>query len=103
MTGLGTSQRRRADGGRAPERQRTWRLWPPEISFDSAALKARTRGTAAAVTPAALWRNHRLFTVAVLLSVLPRIVAALGFKPALLIQDSFSYMKEGVQIGRAHV
>jgi hypothetical protein len=32
----------------------------------------------------------------VLLSLLPRIVAALGFKPALLIQDSFSYMKEGV-------
>jgi hypothetical protein len=96
VTGLGTSQRRRADGGRAPERQRSWRLWPPEISWDSAALKARTRSTAAAVTPAALWRNHRLFTVVVLLSLLPRIVAALGFKPALLIQDSFSYMKEGV-------
>ena len=96
MTGLGTSQRRRADGGRAPERQRSWRLWPPEISFDSAALKARTRGAAAAVTPAALWRNHRLFTAAILLSLLPRIVAALGFKPALLIQDSFSYMKASV-------
>ena len=96
MTGLGTSQRRRADGGRAPERQRSWRLWPPEIAWDPAALKARTRSAAAAVTPAALWRNHRLFTVAVLLSALPRIVAALGFKPALLIQDSFSYMKEGV-------
>ena len=31
-------------------------------------------------------------------SVLPRVVAALGFKPALLIQDSFSYMAEGVHL-----
>jgi hypothetical protein len=33
--------------------------------------------------------------VAACLSVLPRIVAALGFSPALFIQDSFSYMQEG--------
>src|SRR4029077_15799374 len=45
-----------------------------------------------------LWRNHRLFTVAVLVSVIPRVIAALGFKPALFIQDSFSYMKQSVQL-----
>jgi hypothetical protein len=98
VTGLGTSQRRGADGGSAPERQRNWRLWPPEISWDAGPLAARARGTASSVTPAALWRNHRLFTIAALLSLLPRIVAALGFSPALLIQDSFSYMGEGVHL-----
>jgi hypothetical protein len=98
VTGLGTSQRRGANGGSAPERQRNWRLWPPEISWDAGPLTARARNTAASVTPAALWRNHRLFTVAALLSLLPRIVAALGFSPALLIQDSFSYMGEGVHL-----
>ena len=98
MTGLGTSQRRDADGGSTPERQRNWRLWPPQISWDAGPLAARARGAASSVTPAALWRNHRLFTIAALVSLLPRIVAALGFKPALLIQDSFSYMKQSVQL-----
>jgi hypothetical protein len=88
----GTSQRPEA----APEPERGWRLWPPEISWDGFdRMVARARAGAAGLTPAALWRNHRLFTVAACLSVLPRIVAALGFKPALLIQDSFSYMQEG--------
>ena len=32
------------------------------------------------------------------MSVIPRVIAALGFKPALLIQDSFSYMKQSVQL-----
>jgi len=47
------------------------------------------------LAPAALWRNHRLFTVAVLVSIIPRFIAAMGFKPALFIQDSFSYMQQG--------
>ena len=97
MTGLGTSQRRSVDDGE-PARQRSWRLWPPEISWDAGPLKARARGAAASVTPAALWRNHRLFTVAACLSVIPRVIAALGFSPALFIQDSFSYMKEGFHL-----
>jgi len=33
----------------------------------------------------------------VCVSLIPRVIAALGFKPALLIQDSFSYMKQSVQ------
>ena len=104
MTGPGTSQRRSADDGRAPDpdsapgRQRSFRLWPPEISWNPGPLAERARDTAASLTPAALWRNHRLFTVAACVSVIPRVIAALGFKPALLIQDSFSYMQEGTHL-----
>jgi hypothetical protein len=108
LTGLGTSQRRSADDGgapdrgpddgSAPERQRSWQLWPPEISWDPGPLAARARATASGLTPAALWRNHRLFTIVACVSVIPRVIAALGFKPALLIQDSFSYMAEGVHL-----
>jgi hypothetical protein len=102
VTDLGTGQRRDADDGgapsAAPERQRTFRVWPPEISWDARPLGTTVRAAAAGLTPAALWRNHRLFTVAVGLSLIPRIVAALGFKPALFIQDSFSYMKQSVQL-----
>ena len=125
MTGLGTSQRRGPDDGSAPDRgpddgsapdrgpddgsapdrgpddgsapdrQRSWQLWPPEISWDAGPLAARVRAAAAGLTPAALWRNHRLFTIVACVSVIPRVIAALGFKPALFIQDSFSYMQEG--------
>ena len=102
MTDLGTSQRR--DDGSTPEGtgtvapDRGFRLWPPQVSWDSGSLKAQVRAVAAALTPAALWRNHRLFTIAACLSVIPRVIAALGFKPALFIQDSFSYMKQSVQL-----
>ena len=104
MTGLGTSQRRNSDDGSAPdrgagpERQRSWKLWPPEITWDPGPLAARARAVADSLTPAALWRNHRLFTIVACVSVIPRVIAALGFKPALLIQDSFSYMKQSVQL-----
>ena len=109
MTGLGTSQRRGADDGDAPSAsrglragvaapERGFRLWPPQVTFDAGPLAARVRGVGASLTPAALWRNHRLFTIAACLSVIPRVIAALGFKPALLIQDSFSYMKQSVQL-----
>ncbi len=98
MTGLGTSQRRSADGDSAPEGGRSWQLWPPEISWDTTQLAARARGAAGRLTPAALWRNHRLFTIVACVSVIPRVIAALGFKPALFIQDSFDYMAEGVHL-----
>jgi hypothetical protein len=104
LTGPGTSQRRSADDGRAPDRdsapgrQRSFRLWPPEISWNPRPLAERARVTAASLTPAALWRNHRLFSVAACVSVIPRVIAALGFKPALLIQDSFSFMQEGTHL-----
>jgi len=59
-------------------------------------LKSSLRGAAMAVTPRALWRGHRLFTVLVLLSLLPRILASLAFRPALLTADSFLYMQNAV-------
>jgi hypothetical protein len=92
----GTSHAPAAEDSGAPEGRRTWRLWPPEAPSDPwagpAALAARAR---TALAPAALWRNHRLFTVAACLSLLPRILATLGFRPALFIQDSFSYLQQG--------
>jgi len=110
LTDLGTSRRRSADDGSAPDdgpgdssgdgpgngRAPGFRLWPPQVSWSWDA--GRVRAVAAGLTPAALWRNHRLFTIAALVSVIPRVIAALGFKPALLIQDSFSYMKQSVQL-----
>jgi hypothetical protein len=93
VTGLQTSQRGTKDDG-GPSRPR-FQLWPPEVPWDLGAAGARVRAGAASLTPAALWRNHRLFTIAALVSILPRFVAAMGFKPALLIQDSFTYMGEG--------
>ena len=50
----------------------------------------------ASVGPRALWRGHRLFTVVVLLSLLPRILAAAAFRPGLLTADSFLYMRDAV-------
>jgi hypothetical protein len=61
-----------------------------------AALAAGTRRAARAATPAALWRHHRLITILVLLSLIPRILAALSFRPALLTADSFLYMQSAV-------
>ena len=43
----------------------------------------------------ALWRDHRLITVAVALSLVPRLLAMLAFRPALFTPDSFAYMAEG--------
>src|SRR5947207_4084810 len=101
VTDLGTSQRRgdgAPDGAPAPERQRGFRLWPPQAAFDAGPLAARARAAGASLTPRSVWRNHRLFTIAALVSVVPRVIAALGFKPALFIQDSFSYLKQSVQL-----
>jgi len=54
------------------------------------------RAAAAAVSPRALWRDHRLFTILALLSLLPRILATRAFRPALLTADSFLYMRDAV-------
>jgi hypothetical protein len=43
----------------------------------------------------ARWRDHRLITVAVALSLVPRILAMLAFRPALFTPDSFAYLAEG--------
>jgi hypothetical protein len=62
----------------------------------AAALSARLRAAARAARPAALWPQHRLMTIAVLLSLVPRILALLSFRPALLTADSFLYMSNAV-------
>jgi hypothetical protein len=41
-----------------------------------------------------IWRDHRLFTILVAVSVVPRVLATLAFRPALLTADSFIYMQE---------
>jgi hypothetical protein len=50
----------------------------------------------AELTPRALWSRHRLMTIAVVVSLIPRILAGLAYRPALLTADSFVYMQEAV-------
>jgi hypothetical protein len=50
----------------------------------------------AEISPSALWHRHRVFTIAFVLSLLPRILELLSFRPALLTADSFVYMQEAV-------
>lgn len=56
------------------------------------------RAAFAAAHPRALWEHHRLFTILVLASIVPRALASLGFRPALTIRDSFDYMHDGVHL-----
>jgi hypothetical protein len=44
------------------------------------------------------WQRHRLIIVAAGLSLLPRLLAALAFRPALFTPDSFGYLAEGVHL-----
>jgi hypothetical protein len=60
--------------------------------------RASVRAVAAAVTPARLWRDHRLFTVLVALAIAARVLATLAFRPALFIPDSFDYMHDGLHL-----
>jgi hypothetical protein len=43
-----------------------------------------------------LWVQHRLMTVVVALSLVPRVLAALAFRPALFIPDSFGYLASAI-------
>jgi hypothetical protein len=74
----------------------------PAMTREWAAAAARRRAAAArraaaTVAPRSLWGSHRLFIALVLLSILPRILAAAAFRPALLTSDSFLYMRGAVQ------
>jgi hypothetical protein len=62
----------------------------------ASAPQVTLRRAAAQLSPAALWRSHRLFTIVALISLVPRILAALSFRPALLTADSFLYMQGAV-------
>ena len=78
----------------APHRQR--RL-PRALGWDRAAAGRALRRVVATLAPRALWRDHRLFTILVALSLIPRVLAALAFRPALLTSDSFLYMDEAAK------
>jgi hypothetical protein len=60
----------------------------------ASAIGASARRAAAILTPASLWRSHRIFTILAVASVVPRVLAALAFRPALLTSDSFLYIQE---------
>jgi len=96
LTGLQTNQQG-ARGDAEPGQGQGFRLWPPRLpsAWDLGAAGSRVRAVAASLSPASLWRNHRLITIAALVSIVPRFIASMGFKPALFIQDSFTYMQEG--------
>ncbi|MGH3275190.1 MAG: hypothetical protein ACRDNZ_12815, partial [Streptosporangiaceae bacterium] len=51
---------------------------------------------AATAGPRTLWHQHRLMTIAVLVALVPRLLALLSFRPALLTADSFGYMSDAV-------
>ena len=59
-----------------------------------AALRTAVRRAVATAGPRALWRDHRLFTIVAVLSLVPRVLAALAFRPALMTSDSLLYMQE---------
>ncbi len=72
-------------------------LQPRGGPSDPTAAVAAIRRVSATVAPKALWRDHRLFTILVALSLVPRVLAALAFRPALLTSDSFLYMNEAAK------
>ena len=61
-------------------------------------VRVALRAAAATVRPRALWQHHRLFTILVLLAIVPRVIASLAFRPALTTRDSFDYLQEGVHL-----
>ncbi|HEY1915710.1 MAG TPA: hypothetical protein VGH27_09050 [Streptosporangiaceae bacterium] len=71
--------------------------------WDRESLHRLGRSVRANATPGALWRRHRLFSLLVLLSIIPRVLATLAFRPAELIPDSFSYMQEGANLSLGQV
>ena len=70
---------------------------PRRLPWDSGAVVAPIRRVADTLAPRSLWRDHRLFTILVALALVPRLLAALAFRPALLTADSFLYMTEAAR------
>ncbi len=90
------SEREQPAAGRAgPARGRAGRSLH-DVGGSRGRVLIPARAAASAVSLRALWRDHRLFTILALLSLLPRILATISFRPALLTADSFLYMKDAV-------
>jgi hypothetical protein len=70
---------------------------PRRLPWHPGAVVAPIRRVADTLAPRSLWRDHRLFTILVALAVVPRVLAALAFRPALLTADSFLYMTEAAR------
>jgi hypothetical protein len=86
------------DAGERPATQvprPRWGAWPPAVAAMRRAAATKREGKAGRA--AALWRDHRWFTILVALSLVPRVLAALAFRPALLTSDSFLYMDEAAR------
>ena len=82
--------------GRSDARHRQ-RWLPQALGWDGDAAGRTLRRVAATLAPRALWRDHRLLVILVALSLIPRVFAALAFRPALLTSDSFLYMQEAAK------
>jgi hypothetical protein len=80
-----------AEDGSAP------RTTPGGARPGPAAVRSFARQAAAAAAPGRLWRDHRLFIIVAAVSLLPRILAALAYRPAMLTADSFLYMQEAAK------
>jgi hypothetical protein len=70
---------------------------PQALGWDGDAAGRALRRVADTLAPRALWRDHRLLVILVALSVIPRVLATLAFRPALLTSDSFLYMNEAAK------
>lgn len=81
-------------GAQRPEPEPGPRSAGPGFAVPPSAAPGPVRRAASLLAPRALWRDHRLFTILAVLSLVPRILATLAFRPALLSADSFLYMQE---------
>lgn len=92
-----TSARPDREGGEGPGQPGGY--VPGERREPFATRGARSLRAAVAVAhPRALWAHHRLFSILVLASLVPRVLASLGFRPALTTRDSFDYMYNAVHL-----
>jgi hypothetical protein len=82
--------------GRSDARHRQ-RWLPQALGWDGDAAGRALRRVAGTIAPRALWRGHRLLVILAALSLIPRVLATLAFRPALLTSDSFLYMNEAAK------
>jgi hypothetical protein len=70
--------------------------WLRRLTVSLPVRLATARPFAARARLAPGWRRHRLFVIVAAIALLPRVLAALAFRPALFTADSFGYLLEGV-------